>query len=94
MLINLAWGGGGGVTPGSFWGNTLQLIAANLPPGGGSTGRGEAIIKIKFACKISVGMLLECVMTAKMAEASQFNLPFLKFAAVFCSVSTSRRKAR
>ena len=41
---------------------------------------------IKFACEISVGMLLECVMTAKMAEASPFNLPFLEFAAVFCSV--------
>ena len=31
-------------------------------------------------------MLLECVMKAKMAEASQFYLPFLEFAAVFCSV--------
>ena len=37
---------------------------------GGSTGRGGAIIKIKFAQEISVGMLLEYVMTAKMAEAS------------------------
>ena len=45
-----------------------------------------AIIMIKFACEISVGMLLECVMTAKMAKASPFNLPFLEFAAVFCSV--------
>ena len=43
-------------------------------------------MKIKHEGEKSVGMLLECVMTAKMAEASQFNLPFLEFAAVFCSV--------
>ena len=38
---------------------------------GGSTGRGGVIIKTKFAGEISVGMLLECVMTTKMAEVSQ-----------------------
>ena len=43
---------------------------------GGSTGRGGAIIKIKFAGEISTGMLLECVMTAKMAEVSQLQPAF------------------
>ena len=43
---------------------------------GGSTGRGGAIIKIKFAREISVGMLLEFVMTAKMAEVSQLQPAF------------------
>ena len=38
---------------------------------GGRTGRGEALIKIKFTCEISVGMWGEGGGDSKMAQAGQ-----------------------